>query len=137
MIEYIIIPQRKIGIFIVYQLESRSGAEDDMKQLVEFKLDDKSTIVVEVDEPEFEGAIRATGPDEVVKQSIHSFDDAMVKIHTATESAISKLRNLSAQPDEITMEFGFNFSAEFGAIIAKATAEANYKITLNWKRKED
>jgi hypothetical protein len=108
-----------------------------MKQLVEFKLDDKSTIVVEVDEPEFEGAIRATGTDEVVKQSIHSFDDAMGKIHAATESAISKLRNLSAQPDEITMEFGFNFSAEFGAIIAKATAEANYKVTLNWKRKED
>ena len=108
-----------------------------MKQLVEFQLDDNSTIVVEVDEPETEGAIRATGPDEVVRKSLHSFDDAMDKIHAATENAITKLRNLSTRPDEITMEFGFNFSGEFGAIIAKASAEANYKVTLTWNRKEE
>ena len=108
-----------------------------MKQLVEFQLDDNSTIVVEVDEPETEGAIRATGPDEVVRKSLHSFDDAMDKIHAATENAITKLRNLSTGPDEITMEFGFNFSGEFGAIIAKASAEANYKVTLTWNRKEE
>ena len=108
-----------------------------MKRLVAFKLDDNSSIVVEVDEPESEGAIRATGPSDVLEVAKHSFDDAMGKIRDATESAITKLRNLSAQPDEITMEFGFNFSAEFGAIIAKATADANYKVTLNWKRKED
>ena len=108
-----------------------------MKQFVEFKLDEHSTIVVEVDEPETEGAIRASGPDEVIKKAHYSFDGAMEKIHTATESAITKLRNLSAQLDEITMEFGFNFSGEFGAIIAKASAEANYKVTLNWKRQQE
>ena len=31
------------------------------------------------------------------------------------------------------MEFGFNMSGEFGAVIAKVTAEANYKVTLRWQ----
>jgi Trypsin-co-occurring domain 1 len=110
-----------------------------MKRFVAFKLDDGSSIVVEVEEPETGGGtVRAgRGPADMVENAKHTFDNALEKIHSATESAITKLRNLSEKPNEITMEFGFNFSAEFGAIIAKATTDANYKVTLNWKRKED
>ena len=110
-----------------------------MKRFVAFKLADGSTIVVEVDEPEpLGGSVRAArSPKDLLDEAKHSFDEALQKIQVATESAITSLRNLSQKPDEITMEFGFNFSAEFGAIIAKASAEANYKVTLNWKRKEE
>ena len=110
-----------------------------MKRFVAFKLNDGSTIVVEVDEPEtVGGAVRAArSPKDLLDEAKHSFDEALQKIQVATESAITSLRNLSQKPDEITMEFGFNFSAEFGAIIAKASADANYKVTLNWKRKEE
>ena len=110
-----------------------------MKRFVAFKLEDGSTIVVEVDEPEtVGGTVRAArGPKDLLDEAKCSFDDALEKIHSATESAITKLRNMSEKPNEITMEFGFNFSAEFGAIIAKATTDANYKVTLNWKCKED
>ena len=108
-----------------------------MKRLVAFQLDDGSTIVVETDEPETEGAVRASRAKDGFEVAKQSFNDALEKIHSATESAITKLRNLSEKPDEVTMEFGFNFSAEFGAIIAKATTDANYKVTLNWKRKQE
>lgn len=112
-----------------------------MKRLIEFKLtnnsSDKSTIVVEVNEPELEsGVTRASrGPGQVLDVARDTFETGLEKIHSATESAIAKLRDLSEKPDEVTMEFGFNLNAEFGAIIASAGAEANYKVTITWSRK--
>ena len=109
-----------------------------MKQFVEFKLENGATIVVETDEPEIPGGpIRAAkSPGEVLEEAKHTFGNALDKIHVATEQAIMKLHNLSEQPDEITMEFGFNLSAQFGAIIASASTEANYKVTLKWAKKD-
>lgn len=108
------------------------------KHLVEFKLSDGSNIVVESDEPEPpSGVVRATRkPGEIIEEANYNLEEALEKIRCATESAITKFRMLSEQPDGITMEFGFNLSATFGAIIASGTAEANYKVTLSWSRKE-
>lgn len=107
------------------------------KRLVEFKMDDGSTIIVESDEPEVtDGVVRAARtPGELLEEAKHSFDEALTKVQSATEHAITKLRTLSVGPDEITIEFGFNLSATFGAIIATGTAEANYKVTLTWSDK--
>lgn len=108
------------------------------KHLIEFKLSDGSTIVVESDEPEPPGGVvRATRkPGEIIEEAKYSLEESLDKIQCATESAITKFRMLKEQPDGITMEFGFNLSATFGAIIASGTAEANYKVTLLWSRKE-
>ncbi len=35
---------------------------------------------------------------------------------------------------EVAVEFGVKMSAETGAIIAKASGEANFKINLMWKK---
>ena len=37
-------------------------------------------------------------------------------------------------PDEVQVEFGLILSAEAGAILAAASATANYKVTMTWKR---
>jgi hypothetical protein len=114
-----------------------------MKRLVEFKLtnnpSDESTIVVEINEPEPEGGVtRASrGPGQMLDVARDTFETGLEKIHRATESAIAKLRNLSEKPDEVTMEFGFNLNAEFGAIIASAGVEANYKVTISWSKKPE
>ncbi len=107
-----------------------------MKQLVEFKLDG-GAIMVEVESPEAEGgAIRAgRKPGEIYYEATQTFEQALEKIQAATEKAVQKLRDLSTHPDEVEMEFGFNLSAQFGAVIASATAEANYRVTLRWTRK--
>lgn len=112
-----------------------------MKRLEEFKLtnnpSDESTIVVEVNEPEPEGGVMRTSrdPGKVLDVTRSTFEAGLEKIHKATEGAIAKLRDLSDKPDEITMEFGFNLNAAFGAVIASAAAEANYKVTITWTRK--
>lgn len=110
-----------------------------MKQLVAFTLADGSSILVEVEETEAVGGITRASrkPGEVFTEAKESFEQALDKIRASAETAVSKLRDLSAKPDEMEMEFGFNLSAQFGAVIASATAEANYKVTLRWTRQED
>jgi Trypsin-co-occurring domain 1 len=37
-------------------------------------------------------------------------------------------------PDEVQVELGIILNAEAGAILASASAGANYKVTMTWKR---
>jgi hypothetical protein len=108
-----------------------------MKRFIEFKLDDNDmeTIVVEVDVPEEERSLRRVdreteGEPERVSQS---FEQALKKIRPGTEKVITTLRDLIQKPDEIEMEFGFSLSAGTSVIIASASTQANYRVTLRWK----
>jgi hypothetical protein len=111
--------------------------EWDMKRLIEFPLEDGSTVVIEVDEPEFEGSlIKAARPGEVVIKAQQTFEHAIDKIKPGADVIIKQLRNLSDSPDEIKVFFGLKLSAEAGAVVAAAGIDANYSITLKWKKKE-
>lgn len=108
-----------------------------MKRLIEFKMDDGSAIIVEVSEPEIGGTTRASRrPGEIAEEAKETFEHALNKIRPATEKVIQTLRGLVQKPDEIEMEFGFSMSAEAGVVIASASTEANYKVTLRWTSKE-
>ena len=107
-----------------------------MKRFIEFKLEDGSAVVFEVDEPEVGGTTRASRrPGEIAEEAKETFEQALTKIRPATEKVIATLRGLSQKPDEIEMEFGFNLSAAAGVVIASASTEANYKVTLRWHDK--
>src|SRR6266568_5990115 len=106
-----------------------------MKHFVEFPLEDGSTIVVEVNEPEEERGTRraARGTEEEPEKASQTFEHALSKIRPATEKVITTLRDLIQKPDEVEMEFGFSLSAGAGVIIASASTQANYRVTLRWK----
>src|SRR5260370_24448776 len=107
-----------------------------MKHFVEFKMEDGSAIIVEVDEPETGGTTRASRrPGEIAEEARETFEQALSKIRPATEKAITTLRGLADKPDEIEMEFGFNLSAAAGVVIASARTSANYKGTLRCANK--
>lgn len=111
-----------------------------MKQLIEFPLEAGGYILVEVEveESEFDSElIPATNPQEVIVKAEKSLEYALEKVKPAAESIINKLRGLSDPPDEVEVEFGIKLSAEAGAFVASAGIEANYKVTLNWKRKNN
>jgi hypothetical protein len=106
-----------------------------MKRLIEFPLEDGTMLLVEVDEPEPEGGIvRAARPDEVIVRAQLTFNQALEKIRPAAGAIIQKLRSLSDPPDEIDVEFGLKLSAEAGAFVASAGVDANYKVTLKWRK---
>jgi hypothetical protein len=108
-----------------------------MTSLIEFPLDGDGVIWVEVDEPDAEGGtVRAGRLGDMFKkvQAKVTFDEALNQVCTSTERLITKLRNLSDQPNEIEVVFGFKMNAEIGASIAKASSEANYTVTMKWQR---
>ena len=107
-----------------------------MKRLVEFSLENGGKVLVEVDGSVPEGSVvRAARPGEIADRAKDTFEDALDKIKPAAQSIIEKLRGLSDEPDEIEVEFGIKLSAEAGAFIAAVGAEANYSVTLKWKKK--
>ena len=105
-----------------------------MTQLLEFPLENGETIWVEVAEPEMGGLVPAARPGEVVSRAQQTLEQALEKLKPTAEAIISKLRYISEPPDEIEVEFGLKLSAEAGAVLAAAGAEANYNVKLVWKR---
>jgi|SRR6266496_1154856 hypothetical protein len=105
-----------------------------MKHLVAFPLEDGGSIVVEIDEPETGGTVRASREDTIEKAK-ETLEDALSKVLPVTRSVVEKLRNLGNRPDEIEVTFGVKLSTVAGAIIASASAEANFGVTVRWTEK--
>ena len=105
-----------------------------MKRLGEFLLQEGWSITVEVDEELTGGTVRAARPGEIAETARLTFEEALNKVRPAAEALISKLRSLSDPPDQVGVEFGLKLSATAGMVVAAAAVEANYKVTLTWKR---
>jgi hypothetical protein len=107
-----------------------------MKHLVEFPLDEGGSIIVEVDEPESEGTIRAARGDAIVKAK-ETLEQALNNVLPFTKSIVEKLRSIGNKPDEIEISFGVKLSTAAGAVIASASAEANFDVTMHWSAKHE
>ncbi len=95
-----------------------------MKHLVEFPLEEGGSIVVEVDEPETGGTVRA-GHEDKIEPARKTFEDALNKVLPVTKTVIKQVRGMESRPDEIEVTFGVNLSTMAGAVIASASAAAN------------
>ena len=102
-----------------------------MKHLVEFPLEEGGSILIQIDEPESGGTVRA-GRDATIEKARETFEDALNKVLPAAKSVVEQLRNMESKPDEIEVTFGINLSAQAGAFIASATAQANFGVTVRW-----
>ena len=102
-----------------------------MKRLVEFPLEEGGSIVVELDEPETGGTVRA-GREDTIEKARETFEDALNKVLPATKTVVERLRNMESRPDEVEVTFGVNLSTMAGAVIASASAAANFGVTVRW-----
>jgi predicted RNase H-like HicB family nuclease len=107
-----------------------------MKHLVEFPLEEGGSIVVEVDEPESAGTIRAARGDTIVKAK-ETLEEALNNVLPVTKSLVEKLRSIGNKPDEIEVTFGVSLNTAVGAVIASVSAEANFSVTLHWSGKTE
>jgi Trypsin-co-occurring domain 1 len=106
-----------------------------MKRLVEFPLEDGGSIVVEVDEPGPEtGFEQVSRPGEIAEKAGQTFEVALEKIRPAAVAIVAKLIDLPRRPDEITVQFRIKLGGQVGAFVASADAEANYAVTLTWRK---
>jgi hypothetical protein len=109
-----------------------------MGQLVEFSLEDGGTILVEVHETaDTRGPVtRGLGGEQVAERARHTFEEAVERVEPAAQAIITRLRGMAQAPDEVQVEFGLDLHAELGAFIAAASAAANFKIAMTWRRAE-
>jgi len=107
-----------------------------MKRLVEFPLDEGGSVLVEVDEPPPGPVMRGIGKDQstLVEKADKTFEDATAAVTPAARSLIARLRSVDDPPDEVGLEFGVQLSAQTGAFIASAAAQANFRVSMTWRR---
>jgi hypothetical protein len=107
-----------------------------MKHLVEFPLEEGGSIVVEIDEPETGGTVRA-GREDKIERARETFEESLNKVLPVTETVVEKVRGMAGRPDEIEVTFGVKLSTIAGAVIASASAAANFSVTVRWTGTKD
>jgi len=109
-----------------------------MKRLVEFSLDQGGSVLVEVDDPPAGPVMRGLGKDRsaLVEEADKTFEDATAAVTPAARNLIARLRSIDDPPDEIEVEFGVQLSAQTGAFIASVAAEANFRVSITWRRRQ-
>lgn len=104
-----------------------------MRRYVEFPLEAGGSIVVEAEELST-SVTRGLRPTDLSERAGETFEAALAHVRPAAVTIVERLRELVDPPDEIDVEFGIRLSAEFGAIVAKAAGDANFRVTMRWKR---
>lgn len=108
-----------------------------MKRLVEFPLENGTTMLVEIEEPDQGGLVNASRADDVIVKAQLTLEKSLEKVKPAAQFVIQQLRKLHDAPDEIQVVFGLKLSADAGAVLASAGAEANYTVTLKWVKEKE
>jgi hypothetical protein len=108
-----------------------------MKKIIEYKLADGASVLVEVDDPAPEEILPASSTGEVAEKAQELFEQALSRIKPAAAAIVATLRELGDSPDEATVEFGVKLVGKSGVIFASAEAEANFVFKLTWKRKPE
>lgn len=102
--------------------------------LISFELEDGSQILVESQTSAVGGLAPASRAEDAVEAASQTFEQALDRVRPAASTIIAKLKSLSEPADEVTVEFGLNLQAKAGAVIASASVDAHYKVSLKWKR---
>jgi hypothetical protein len=119
-----------------YARHTKSGGRPRMAEIVEFDVAAGGVLrvqaVKDLDGDDDEGLVQAgPGIHEVVEKAKQTLESALSTVTPALGTITRTLRQLS--PDEVNVEFGFVLAAEHGVIVAKASGEVHFKVSLTWK----
>ena len=112
-----------------------------MPELVEYRLEDGGSVLVSVagsgpDGVDQDGVVtRGWGEDRsrrVAEQANETFEAAVAKVRPAADALLASLSGLRSKPDEITVEFAIQLTADAGICIASLGSSANFTIALRW-----
>ena len=105
-----------------------------MTFLIEVPLDGAAPVVMEIEDAEGVGIVRSARPGEVVATATKSFDAALERLQPMAQTLITRLQDLGERPDEISIQFGLKMTIDAGLVVAHSSGEANFNVTLQWKR---
>jgi len=74
----------------------------------------------------------------IAEQSAKAIDSAMNTIRGMARRVSETVKSLpiAERPSQIEVEFGLKLDAQAGAVVAQASTEASFNVTLTWERKE-
>jgi hypothetical protein len=107
-----------------------------MRNLIRFELEQGGSVIVEVEDREPQGSPKVGRGGNLIAESRVKFEQAIDSIKPAATVLIAKLKEISDSVDEIGIEFGITLNSETDAFIARAGMEANFKVTVSWKRRD-
>jgi len=102
-----------------------------MSELLRIPLDGGGSLLVSGVEPASGGPVRAASRLDAVPELVDTLERSLEPIRRGAAAVLDSLRG--AGPDEIEVEFGVAFTAQAGAVIAKAGSECHLTVTLTWK----
>ena len=111
------------------------------KRLVEFTLEDGSTVLVQAEDGTAAGGYgggevtRGWGDrdERVVVRAQQSFEEAVGRVQPAVQALVRRLRSVAESPEEIKVDFGLELSAEVGAFVAGASSTGNFTVSMTWR----
>lgn len=113
------------------------------RELAQFKLDDGTAFLVEVDKPQptSSGSIQrvaSVNTKQMVYQATQTLDQALDSIKPVASTVVSRLRSGLAQPaDEVEVTFGLKLSAEAGVVFGSAGGEVTFEVKLKWGKDKE
>lgn len=109
------------------------------RRLIEFEMEGGQTVCMEVDEScllSDDGTIdeRASSEDDLLVKTGVKFEKAMDNLRNISNLLISKLKNVSSMPDQVSVTLHFKLGLTGNVIIASGNGEAGISTTLTWKK---
>ena len=109
------------------------------RALAQFEMEDGSTFLIQVPEPESDNALEPVAIDgQMIYQATQKFEAALDVVKPVASAVVSRLKDgLTTPADEVEVKFGLNLSVDSGVIFAAVGGEVNFEVTLKWQRKQD
>ena len=97
-------------------------------------LESGGTVTIEVAD-DAEATIGPVGRvNEAAAATVRTLRGALAEISPAVDEVVTQFRTAASRPDKSAVQFGIKITGETSAIIAKASAEANFTITAEWQQ---
>ena len=104
-----------------------------MPQYIRYTLEDGFELLIEASASE--GSVTRSSLSNKIEQAGTSFDAALDSVRISALQIRKKLHDVQA--DEVEVKFGLKATGELGNnmfAVGKAGIEANYEVTLKWKK---
>lgn len=103
-----------------------------MSQVLEVPLDGGGSVRIEVADDS--GVERVGRAGDAVRTAGETLQDGLHAIQPAVAAVVGHFRDTVDAPDRLELTFGITVSGTAGIVVARAATEANFTVTVEWKR---
>ncbi|NJO75930.1 MAG: hypothetical protein HC833_20565 [Leptolyngbyaceae cyanobacterium RM1_406_9] len=110
------------------------------KDLAQFRLEDGTAFLVEVEKPApARGSsiqrVAAVNSGQMVLQSTLTLEQALDQVQPVISKVVSRLKSgLTTPANEVEVTFGLKLSAEAGVVFGSVGGEVTFEVKMKWEK---